>query len=499
MQTLLPGGYPHRSRPDPDRSGTTLVVLPAASTVIVADDNPAILKGLESALAASGYSVVTAEDGRAVMDLLDGGGVRPDLLVLDVMMPRLDGLEVLRAVRSAPDLADLPVMLITATADETLPTRAIGDGAVDFLAKPFRVGELLARVDAHVERHRDLRRARYQARVRLETIELIHELHLAETPRQMFELVAMRTAAILGVQRCSILTVSEEDSVARIAASSEDPLAEGQTLELEAYPEIAAALERGDPIAVHDVAVSPLFARAREEPGHPLQRIALHSVIVAPFTAEPDVTGLFVERAAGTEPLLGDEALELSARVVDALVQGCERIRALDALAREREHLHRLAHTDELTGCASRRALLEFLEVALHNLERDGFVSLAVFDVDHFKEVNDTFGHLAGDVVLRSFGKCLRESATGGCAGRLGGDEFVLVLPERDADAAVETVRARLAELPFFFGGKRVRISASAGIARGTWNESATDLIAQADAALYRAKRSREERAQQGL
>lgn len=125
--------------------------MPAASpTVFVADDNAAILQGLERALTAKGYQVRTAEDGTAMMRLLRDGTSPPDLLLLDVMMPNLGGLEVLRAMRADTRWARIPVVLITAAVDDSLAETALRDGAVDFLPKPFRLDELLGRVGARL-------------------------------------------------------------------------------------------------------------------------------------------------------------------------------------------------------------------------------------------------------------------------------------------------------------------------------------------------------------
>lgn len=129
-----------------------------AATVFIAEDNPILLQGLGRALSANGYSVITAEDGPAVLSLLSRAETPPDLLLLDVMMPGMSGVEVLEAVHTQPRWSDLPVMLITAATDEYLPTSAMQSGAVDVLIKPFRLSELLDRIEAHIRRYRSARR-----------------------------------------------------------------------------------------------------------------------------------------------------------------------------------------------------------------------------------------------------------------------------------------------------------------------------------------------------
>ena len=117
--------------------------------VYIAEDNPILLQGLERALTANGYGVATAVDGRDMLDLLRSKPL-PDILLLDVMMPGLSGIEVLDAVRADPRTAHLPVMLITAAAEELIPGDALNARDVDVLMKPFRLNELLSRIERQV-------------------------------------------------------------------------------------------------------------------------------------------------------------------------------------------------------------------------------------------------------------------------------------------------------------------------------------------------------------
>ncbi|HEU0014952.1 MAG TPA: diguanylate cyclase [Longimicrobium sp.] len=465
--------------------------------VFVADDNPSILQGLERALKVTGYEVRTATSGRAVLDLLEAAHAPPDLLLLDVMMPEMTGLEVLRALRLDARFVDIPVVLITATNDGALPVSALRDGAVDFLTKPFRLDELLARVDSHVRRNRDLRAAREQARMRLQAIDLIRELNRVVTADEMFHLVTSRTAEILGVGRCSVLVVQRGEKVARVAASSEAELTDGLELDLALYPEVREALSTGKPVTVRDVASSPLFDGVRGEWERRGMPLPLRSVIVVPFPITENLTGLFVERATVEEPVLGDEAAELAERVAEAIIQACGRVQLFQRLVEQRKRLHDLAHTDELTGCDTRRSITGYLDEELESARRRGeALSIVLMDLDRFKEINDTCGHLAGDAVLRALGAWLgTEGALRASdrAGRYGGDEFVVVLPGTTTAGAArfaERARAHFASIPFVFGEVAVRASLSAGVA--SWPEaevsSAEELISLADAALYQAK-----------
>lgn len=471
---------------------------PIPATVFVADDNPSILQGLDRALRVTGYHVRTAASGRGVLDLLEASAEVPDLLLLDVMMPEMTGLEVLRALRMDARWVDIPVVLITATNDGALPVSALRDGAVDFLTKPFRLDELLARVERHVVRNQELRRAREQARMRLQAIDLIRELNRVVTAEEMFHLVTSRTSEILGVGRCSVLVVHAGETVARVAASSEAELAEGLELDLALYPEVREALRTRRPVVVGDVATSTLFDGVRNEWERRGLPTPLRSVIVVPFPITEQMTGLFVERATEAEPYLGDEAAELAERVVEAIVQACGRVQLFQQMVEQRRQLHDLAHTDELTGCDSRRSIISYLGSQLASARSEGEpLSIAILDLDRFKDINDTCGHLAGDAVLRGLGAWLAAQGlrSRDRAGRYGGDEFVVVLPgmgAREASAFAERARSHFSSIPFLFGEVAVRASLSAGVASWREGEAATaeELISLADAALYQAKQA---------
>jgi CheY-like chemotaxis protein len=125
-------------------------------TVYIAEDNPILLQGLERALSANGYQVQTAADGSELMGLL-GSPPFPDVLLLDVMMPGRTGLEVLDAVRADRRTADLPVVLITAATEEVVPSSALEHPRVDLLMKPFRLNDLLSRLEQQVREARHSR------------------------------------------------------------------------------------------------------------------------------------------------------------------------------------------------------------------------------------------------------------------------------------------------------------------------------------------------------
>ena len=161
--------------------------------------------------------------------------------------------------------------------------------------------------------------------------------------------------------------------------------------------------------------------------------------------------------------------------------------------------LHELSITDSLTGLANRKHLMETLEAELERFRRYRRpLALAMVDIDHFKRFNDTFGHLAGDAVLRRLADTFRASLRGSdFAGRYGGEEFLLVLPETEASTAVEIaerIRTRVAGPAGTDAAAERGITVSVGVAAAVEGDDLESLIRNADTALYRAKQEGRDR-----
>ncbi len=220
-------------------------------------------------------------------------------------------------------------------------------------------------------------------------------------------------------------------------------------------------------------------------PGTP--RVA-EALMTVPLVARGGLVGqLTVQRYGESSDLFSEAQFELACRF------GALTAVAFDN-ARQRSEIERLSRTDELTGLANRRGLQEELDRAVALAQRHGHaLALLLIDLDHFKRINDCFGHRAGDAVLRRVGRMLAERLrTGDVAARLGGDEFVVVLPLTDADGAAVVaaeVKRALAEARIPAGGGTARVSASVGFAQRVDHESSEALLARADLLMYRAKR----------
>jgi two-component system, cell cycle response regulator len=469
-----------------------------APTIYIADDNPILLEGLQRALSVNGYVVETACTGAVLLERLEAAPAPPDLLLLDVMMPEMGGLDVLSRLRTEPRWADVPVILITAATDEELAVSALQSGATDFLTKPFRLGELIARVGSHLNRFRELRRAQAESELRLQVIDVVRELNSIVTADEMFRLVTTRVAEILKTSHCGVL-IEEGSGVCRVAASAGAEYEAASLLSVSAYPELGSALESDAPVLVEDIATSPLFVEARADAEGNGGPFAAESALAVPFRISELARGVLLLRASAGERQLDEEALTVARQLVDGMVRTLGRTEVFETVVEQRRQLQDLANMDDLTGCASRRAVMRYLTEEFELARRlNRPLAVAVLDLDHFKKINDSHGHLAGDAVLRTFGEWLRSEGAHRVkdyAGRYGGDEFVIVLPETGTEGAIcfaERARAYLASMTFVFGDTPTHTSLSAGIAGWPVAEvmNAEQLLECADAALYLAKQA---------
>ncbi|MCC6735628.1 MAG: sensor domain-containing diguanylate cyclase [Bauldia sp.] len=237
-------------------------------------------------------------------------------------------------------------------------------------------------------------------------------------------------------------------------------------------------IETGKPLIVEDASTDPRFADNPYVTGDPGVRFYLS----VPLTTKD---GFHI----GTVCVIDTKARQTGPLEVELLAEFADM--AMDEL-----ELRNRATRDALTGCLSRRAFREEASrtIAL-SLRHDLPLALITFDLDHFKSINDTFGHAAGDEVLKAAAATImRTMRRSDVLGRLGGEEFGVLLPNTDlagAFEAAERMRSVLAEREVDIGGRTLTVTASFGVAAaGNGVETAEALLARADEGLYSAKRS---------
>jgi two-component system cell cycle response regulator len=468
--------------------------------ILVVDDDRTQLTALSLALERQGHQIIPVQDAEDVLPAL--ARETPDLLMLDILMPKVDGLQLLRRIKDDERWRDLPVLMISVLAPEEATAASLGLGAADFIAKPFRAKELAARVEAQLRAGRVLRDARLEARraaveasVRTEMLDILHEVTSQLEPNQIYRVLANRVMHALKISRCSIVLAKPTEQTALVVVAAEKPELSNLQIRVADYPEIRRAIALNQPVLVRDVTSDPLFAESRSEWESRGVRVETHSAIAVPFGMHGEQSGVFFLRTMSGEPPLDNADLLFAERIIGTAVGVIERAYRLEDAQSAREQYEWLATTDALTACVNRRALLDRLEEELERVNRyDLTLGVMMIDVDHFKRINDSRGHVVGDDVLRQLGAMLRaEVRAVDTVARYGGEEFVILLPETALAGAValaERIRERVAQRDFAEDGSGLRTTISIGVTTLAADdvEDPEGVLTRADAALYRAK-----------
>lgn len=478
-----------------------------AARVLIAEENPLVAGALSWLLRENGYevdSVATREE--LFMQI---GRSMPDLILMDGEVAQRDATIVGR-IRGDQRFHDVRVIV-------TAPWAAIEDGGAglpwgvdDCVSKPYRVPELLGRVRTQLRASGQLRaaraalqdtaaeleRAREDAVNNRRLIDILHEVTGEVSATEIYRILARRVARALEISHCSVVLARVGDLVGTVAAAHEDPTIQDVEMRLDHYPEIGAALESSRPVLVEDARMHPLFAGMRELWAREGKSIDIRSVATIPFAIDRWRSGVLFLRTDRGERTLTTEDVDFADVVIRAAVAAIRRAQALETTRADNRRLEALATTDPLTRVLNRRALLDRLTAEVDRARRfEGALTLLLLDVDHFKQINDTAGHLAGDSVLRQLGALLEDAVRKvDIVARYGGEEFVMLLPETATDGGAifaERLRERIAAQSFDVGAERpIHLTVSIGIASfpSPRVASTEDLFARADEALYRAK-----------
>ncbi|NBC31331.1 MAG: PleD family two-component system response regulator [Alphaproteobacteria bacterium] len=445
-----------------------------SARVLVVDDVLPNVKLLEAKLSREYFDVLTASNGPEALEKADAEA--PDIVLLDVMMPGMDGFEVCNKLKANPRTRHIPVVMVTALSDVSDRVRGLEAGADDFLTKPVNDVALFARV---------------RSLVRLKM--MMDEWRLRET-----------TSGELGVLSSDASEREQSGDAAKVLVVEDNPLD---------LDKIAQTLtDTGDSVASTETCKQGLDLALGED---------FELVVVSLTLLEEDGLRLCSQLRSHDRTrqtpivLLADDGdiprvakgLELGAN--DYLVKPIDRN---ELLARVRTQIRRkryqdrlrsnyeeslsMALTDSLTGLFNRRYLSVHLQRVIGRVaETRKAVSAIMFDIDYFKRVNDTHGHAVGDEVLREVAsRVSRNLRNFDMVARYGGEEFVVIMPDAPLESAglvAERLRQRIETEPFRVStpAGQLEITISLGVASTEDSGEPPDsLIRRADEALYEAK-----------
>lgn len=440
--------------------------------ILVVDDIEANVRLLQAKLSAEYYDVLTASDG--VTALAMAAADQPDVILLDVMMPGLDGFEVCRRLKSDAVTRHIPVVMVTALDGREDRITGLEAGADDFLTKPLDDLMLFARV-------------RSLTRLKATTEELRKR---EESGRRLGLLESGGLQARASGGR--VLIVDDQTRQAERMAAE---LSTEHRVTVEADPARALLAARGAVDLVIVNAASDTMdglrfvAQARSD-------AASRSVPILAVVDSHERQRVVKALELGVNDVLARpiDPQELAARSRTLI----RHKRYADFLRNRLDHSLEMAVTDALTGLHNRRYMAGQLDPLVGHANRGGApAAVLVLDIDHFKAINDTFGHDAGDEVLTEFAVRLATNVRAvDLPCRFGGEEFVVVMPDTrvaDASSIADRIRAQVAGTPFaVLGGREtINVTISIGVAATTGDQDSTDaLLKRADEALYEAKQS---------
>ena len=441
--------------------------------VLVVDDILANVRLLEAKLTAEYFDVITAMNGVDALEAVQRA--RPDIVLLDVMMPGIDGIEVCRRIKSNPATHHIPVIMVTALDQPEDRVKGLEAGADDFLTKPVNDVALFCRVKS-------------LARLKMLTDELSARLESAgeigmmnnplkqidtDTPGKILLIdnrgnLMDRMRAAVGAKH-NMTCCDDPQQAARIAADGEFELLI-VNLDLEGFDGLRLCAQLRSLERTRQVPILIIVDMDDHQRMIRALDMGVNDYLIRPIDKQ-----------------------EFLARVNTQI----RRWRFTERLRSNVQQSLEMAVTDPLTGLYNRRYMSVHVGAMVDAAANRGkTISVLALDVDHFKLVNDTHGHDAGDEVLKELARRIKANIRNiDLACRTGGEEFVVALPETDLQVAykvAERLRRAVSGKPFNAGGKAtsLQITVSIGLAELENNaEALEDVVKRADDALYRAKR----------
>ncbi len=441
--------------------------------ILVVDDIPANVKLLEVKLTNEYYDVISAKDGFEAIEKAKKH--KPDLILLDVMMPGMDGFETCKKLKEDAEVSHIPVVMVTALSEITDRIRGLEAGADDFLTKPINDIALFARVKSLV-------------RIKV----LLDELRLRDkTGLEMGVIDEGKNTFTQNVAGSRLMIVDDDQVQLK---NMMDKLSKEYVVEGVAKPEDAVnvAMKSDFDLIMVSTQLSDMDGlrlasqlKSREE---------VRNVPILMLVDEDDTKSMLkgLELGVNDYIIMPVDYNEMAARIKTQI----RRKKYQDALKSNYQQTISLAITDGLTGLYNRHYLNAHLDnmvkQCIHNNKP---LSLMIMDMDHFKQVNDTYGHDIGDQVLKQLADIIVKTVrSADLAARFGGEEFVVLMPETDRKQgmdAAERLRKIVENYDFKLSHPvgSIKKTISIGVAfLDELGDSGQNLLKRADEALYKAK-----------
>ena len=446
---------------------------PTEGGILVVDDDPAGLQLLVDLLSEQGYQVRPANSGE--LALRSAANRLPELILLDIQMPGMDGYAVCRCLKSDPRTRDIPVLFLSALHDTESKVLGLKAGAVDFVTKPYQAEEVLARVNTHL---------------------LLARTHNALDAMclQLTERVVERGTDLAAMSQALHAKVAEHrETVVKLRLASKVIESAGDA--------IVITENRGEVLSVNPAFTAITGYQAGEIVGQPPKKLLCHRY-------SDDFTGVLAATLASCGTWSGEVWIQPKfgkARPVWLNISSVQNEQAatthyvgiffdISNIKKAQARIDYLAHHDLLTGLPNRILLRDRFEMAATLATRQNRpIGLLFIDLDNFKSINDSLGHPSGDKYLQSIAKRIKRSIRNSdslC--RLGGDEFIALITHIKSKSDLLAIAKKIMACiiaPVTIDGNELQRSASVGIA--VYPDDGLDidtLVRKADTAMYKAK-----------
>lgn len=385
--------------------------------------------------------------------------------------------------------------IIAALSKRNLPKglrSVVNNGVEHYLYPPYQKYDLEYKLRI-IQNKSEYMRTIFQEKKDVEAISgIAHLLSSTLDPQEILYMIVKRLSEIIPVTRCSILSVDYSGSrTADVVSTFEDPSIEDLTLDLDKYPEIRKALSTKKAVVVRDAIKDPLMKDVRDI----IKPLDVRSIVVIPVLFRSEVIGTLFLRTSRRAHVFSDREIKLCQGVANASANALNNAFLFHRVQSERARLEKLAITDFLTGIYNIRYLYHRLEDEFSRAVRyKSPLSCVMLDIDHFKRINDTYGHRTGDIVLREFsGMVKKHVRKSDVFARYGGEEFIMILPLTDLKGAMTEARriSRVVKEHRFAALKQddaITVSVGVSTYPNRKIKIQDDLISLADDALMRAK-----------
>jgi diguanylate cyclase (GGDEF)-like protein len=476
--------------------------------ILLVDDHQFIHEIVNRILEVDGFHIDHAFDGVEALQRIKENP--PDLVIMDQMMPKMDGITCTVKIRKKYSNLEVPIIFLTAKADKDTLVEVLNAGADDYITKPFEKEELLARINAHLRTKKlqqdlikktteldlanskikdlndQLLTANKQLRKRLYDLHNLFEVSIKFLSKlnldEVINTSLLTIIGLLGVQKVSIAVQSPDKDILTIAKNKG----------IEKDEKFELSIPKSDPLIEYlESTRTPLklkgFTKIDSDILKKIKRKKFH--LVVPLIYQGTLVGMLL-----VGPYLNPNQDDESTRELLGILSSLISVALINANLYDQ--VKSMSYKDGMTGLHNYRYFEIRMKEEFSRAQRlNEPLSVMILDVDHFKNYNDTLGHLAGDEVLRKLARILQNSLRkNDIPVRYGGEEFAIILPgatKENAFKVASRLRKEIERSPFpdEYVQPLKRITVSIGVATYPDDaDSLLDLIERADSALYEAK-----------